>query len=409
MKRRVLPALAIGGVLALVVSACGSDDDDPAAAGSDATSDTAAPASGEPLKIMVIGSIEGLGLDFHQQVVGAEAGADGINERGGVNGRPIEVSSCNDQFLNDETAACARKAVSEGVVAVVGGFSASGDTSYVDILADAGIPVVGAWALGIVPTEDPLLTNDNSWPVAGGTALSAIGAGALAADQGADLVNIVARDGNTGLADLVQQGLDTADGSAKVGKFVEMPLGTADVSPFVASAVQGDPDMIVILHAAGETAKTIAGLRQAGSDAKIIVSSTSLTETNLDSLGDAAEGVYFTAQFLLPAAGGDLVEQYVDEVDAVDADAPKDDFGQNAYAAVTAFASVAASLEDVTGAALVDALNRADSVDLGIGPKIDFTDPQGGIPRMFNPNVLFGVVDSGDLTLLSDDFVNVLA
>jgi ABC-type branched-subunit amino acid transport system substrate-binding protein len=391
------------------LGACGSDDDEDASSSTttEPTSETSAPATGEPLKIMVIGSIEGLGLDFHQQVVGAEAAAAGINDRGGVNGRRIEVISCNDQFLVDETTACARRAVSDGVVAVVGGFSASGDSSYVGTLADADIPVIGAWALGFDPTQDPLLNSPNSWPVAGGTALSSIGAGALAAQEGAELVNVVANEGSTGLGDSVQVGLDSGGGSATVGKQVEMPLGSADVSPFVAAAEEGNPDAIVILHAPGEAAKMIAGLRQAGSDAKLIVSSTSLTESNLASLGDAADGVFYTAEFLPPATGSDRVLRYVEEVDAIDADAPKDDFGQNAYAAVTAFAAVAQTIDEITGEALIAALNAAEDVDLGIGPVISFTESQGGIDRMFNGNVLFGIVDGGDLTLLDENYVNV--
>ncbi|MFF7975258.1 ABC transporter substrate-binding protein [Streptomyces sp. NPDC007905] len=102
-----------------------------------------------------------------------------INAHGGLNGRHLEVLTCNDHNDSVGAAKCARRAAAEGVVAVVGSYSQFGD-SYRAPLESAGIPYIGGY--GVTNEE---FTGPMSYPVNGGQAALLAGLGrALAATCG---------------------------------------------------------------------------------------------------------------------------------------------------------------------------------------------------------------------------------
>ncbi|WP_225824493.1 ABC transporter substrate-binding protein [Streptomyces naphthomycinicus] len=92
----------------------------------------------------------------------ALAYAKWINSQGGVNGRRLEVLTCNDHNDGVGAAKCARRAAAENVVAVVGSYSQFGD-SYLAPLEGAGIPYIGGYGV----TNDEF-TGAMSYPVNGG-------------------------------------------------------------------------------------------------------------------------------------------------------------------------------------------------------------------------------------------------
>ncbi|MFD4259616.1 ABC transporter substrate-binding protein [Streptomyces sp. NPDC058534] len=92
----------------------------------------------------------------------AQAYARWINDRGGLDGRKLNVLTCNDHNDSVTAAKCARRAVKENVVAVVGSYSQHAD-SFFPVLEGAGIPYIGGY--GITNTE---FTSPLSYPVNGG-------------------------------------------------------------------------------------------------------------------------------------------------------------------------------------------------------------------------------------------------
>ena len=62
------------------------------------------------------------------------AAARAINAAGGVNGHPLVVDSCNDQGDPNLSATCARKMVSDHVVATFGDISAGNADAMATIL-----------------------------------------------------------------------------------------------------------------------------------------------------------------------------------------------------------------------------------------------------------------------------------
>ncbi|WP_030941008.1 ABC transporter substrate-binding protein [Streptomyces sp. NRRL S-646] len=92
----------------------------------------------------------------------AQAYARWINAHGGINGRKLNVLTCNEHNDSVAAAKCARLAVKENVVAVVGSYSQYGD-SYLPELEGSGIPYIGGY--GVTTAE---FTSPMSYPVNGG-------------------------------------------------------------------------------------------------------------------------------------------------------------------------------------------------------------------------------------------------
>jgi hypothetical protein len=85
-----------------------------------------------------------------------------INSKGGINGRKLKVLTCNDHNDTVSAANCARRAVDENVVAVVGSYSQHA-RSFFSPLEAAGIPYLGGYGV----TDDEF-TSPLSYPVNGG-------------------------------------------------------------------------------------------------------------------------------------------------------------------------------------------------------------------------------------------------
>ncbi|MEU6391819.1 ABC transporter substrate-binding protein [Streptomyces sp. NPDC046939] len=107
----------------------------------------------------------------------AQAYARWVNAHGGVGGRRLKVLTCNDQNDSVVAAKCARSAVDQHVVAVVGSYSQHG-RAFLSPLESAGIPYIGGYGVSDAEFASPL-----SYPVNGGQAALLAGTGEqLAAD-----------------------------------------------------------------------------------------------------------------------------------------------------------------------------------------------------------------------------------
>ncbi|WP_330339284.1 ABC transporter substrate-binding protein [Streptomyces sp. NBC_00557] len=141
----------------------------------------------------------------------ALAYAKWINANGGIDGRRLQVLTCNDHNDSVGAARCARYAADENVVAVVGSYSQFTD-SYSAPLEGAGIPYIGGYGV----TNDEF-TGQMSYPVNGGQPALLAGLGkALAAACGT--ISLVRPDSIAGdeLPVLLDAGL-RAGGHAKAG------------------------------------------------------------------------------------------------------------------------------------------------------------------------------------------------
>src|SRR5262249_22679142 len=95
-----------------------------AASGRDAPAGVSKP-TGAALKLMVV--YEGVGSVTNPEAPeGAIAAAKAINAAGGIKGRPIQIIACDTKSDPTTATGCGRRAVSEGVVAIVGSITLFG-------------------------------------------------------------------------------------------------------------------------------------------------------------------------------------------------------------------------------------------------------------------------------------------
>lgn len=107
----------------------------------------------------------------------AQAYARWINAQGGLGGRKLNVLTCNDRNEAVAAAKCARRAVEEHAVAVVGSYSQHAD-SFLPVLEGAGIPYIGGYGITNAEFTSPL-----SYPVNGGQPALLAGLGSTLADS----------------------------------------------------------------------------------------------------------------------------------------------------------------------------------------------------------------------------------
>ncbi len=93
-----------------------------------------------------------------------------VNSQGGVNGYKFQLIDCDSKYDPSSAHQCAQKLISQGVLAIVGWLSLSGEQNETGYLASQGVPIIGG--LG-VPSEysSPLSYPTTPSLVTDGTAL----------------------------------------------------------------------------------------------------------------------------------------------------------------------------------------------------------------------------------------------
>jgi ABC-type branched-subunit amino acid transport system substrate-binding protein len=408
MSGRLVRALLAGGIAVALFAAC-SDDGGGDSGGGGTTDDPGADLTGEPIKLMVTGAFDAFGADYSQVPAAAKAAADAIEADGGINGSPIEIIECNQASAN-EASDCARQAVEEGVIATVGTFSSyAADT--LPILQEAGIPQVAPYLVGFDDYTSPI-----NYPVMGGTLSAVAGMGAQLADGGASTMNVTYLDIGPGAlaADLADVGAEPRD--AEVISKTPVPEGTVDFSPVVAEATEGDPEGVAMLLTNRDAPGYVRSLEQSGFEGDIAASTSSFTPSQLEELGDTVEGLAVPNSFL-PATytENEAVQQFNDEIDTYAGDIVKDDAAQNSWLGVHLIDDLMEGANEVTAATLTEALDTTGPIDLGLLPPISFQQgtmiealAPGVELRVYNPTVVYTVVEDGELVAVDGEFVNPL-
>ncbi len=400
-KRASLAALLVA--VALIVTACSGDSD---SGGGDASANPGADLTGEPVKLFVLYSGGGqTGSDTTETLQGAQVAASAVEAAGGINGRPIQLIGCEDEFDPNVTADCARQAVGDGVLAFVGAFTTYGD-NYVPIAEAAGIPVVAPFAISF-----PEFTSELSYPIIGGSPATTAGMGAQLVDvAGAETINVSYLDIEQGAlaATLVGEGLTPR--GLEVASETPVPPDTAELAPQIAAATGGGTDGIVVALDEDQNVLYIQQATQQGVDIPLASSSANIGPDALETLGDDAEGLLVTSNFKPTTMDDPGVAQFLSEVDDYEPDLEINDKSMNAWAGVHLLADVLEGKPDATPQDLITALNGAVDVDLGLIPPISFDEATplfgGAVTRVFNPNVLYTKVENGELVADTGEFVN---
>ncbi|MFF8607756.1 ABC transporter substrate-binding protein [Streptomyces sp. NPDC015346] len=359
----------------------------------------------------------------------AQAYARWANASGGIDGHELRILTCNEQNTSAGAAACARRAVREKVVAVVGSYSQNG-RAFMAPLEAAGIPYIGGYGI----SEDEF-TSPLSYPVNGGQASLMAGHGMQLAES-CRKVSLVRPDTLAGdkLPDLLNSGLRKSrhGGATDIPAVEDAGEYTQQAGRARTKAGREDGCVAAVL---GERTQTFFDSfrrlpepepedeRNTDDDSvdAVRISSVlgSVSQPVIDRTGGARspfEGAYVTGWY--PEANDarwapmrKVIQRHAFADNRVD---PADAGVQTTWIAYTVLKKVIESLDrdTITAGAVSHALDRGVTIDTGgLTPELRwrYEDMLGAprFPRIVNHQVTFQVVRQGRLVAQKPGFVDV--
>ena len=409
-------------VTAFVVSSCGGSDE-PAAAdppagetteapADDSTETTEAPAddmaeaTGEPIKLMTVTTLNAAGPTYENISNTAKLYADYINARGGVAGRPLEVTVCDEQFDPAVATTCARQAVEEGMVSIVGSFTFFAE-SIVPVIAESSITWFGA-CCPITPAE---LSNPYSFNI-GNQPMYAVGAVKKAVDDGCENINAVIIDGAQVFIPPMESAIAALGKS--FGDTVILPPTAQDYSAEVAQATSGADCVISIISETPFITWNTAWA-QSGTEARQYGPQGNLNAVSAKGAEEATTGDIIVGMYPdISTAPWDEYRAALDEAGIADDGNDYNSLGgMGTWAAYVGFTKIAETIDgEITAESFYNAANTTSSLDLdGMVPILDFTtewtEGLEGYNRLFNRSVVYSTLDNGVVVPLEGGFEDV--
>lgn len=406
INRKIGQALATLAVLGLLTTACGGGAST-SEEGTDAPaeSEVAAP-TGEPIKVMTVTTLNASGPTYQNIADTALAYEQYINARGGIAGRPLEVTVCDEQFDPAIATTCARKAVEEGMVSVVGSFTYFGE-SIIPLIAQSNITWFGT-CCAIAPSE---LTSKHSFPI-GNQPMYGVGMVKRAVEDMCKKINAVVIDGAQIFLPPMENAIKALGQS--FDKVVIVPPTSQDVSAEVAQATRGADCVVAVLSEQPFTVWNRAWA-DSGTTAKLYGIQGNLNEISAKGTEAATDGAIIGGMY--PDISTEPWAEYRVALDEAKLDLTKQDYnslgGLGTWAAYTAFKIVAESITgEVTADSFFEAASVTSNLDLGgMVPVLDFTqewtDGLEGYQRLFNRSVVFSILEMGKVVPLTTEFEDV--
>jgi len=363
MRKNGVRALAAGVALTAVLAGCGSDDDKGSSSSTSSQSGAAASttattkqASGAPIKYMIIVPVQTVqSQPLPEAVADAKAAAKAINAAGGVKGRPIAISFCDEKGVPTQATACARKAVSDKVDAVF--LTSNFGATIQPILTAANIPAVGSNPYTPSDGSDP-----NSFPMIPGSDIYHTAVPFLVKQAGKNSLAAATYD----IANAQQKAVEMKASSPKAGVdfkgFTAFPATTTDWSPVVQKLKKMGAEAVSLVTAGQAIPPIIKTANQFGYKPQWVGNPTGVTPEIIKQLGSMADGMLFTSP--LPPLDDPRLKQFNDEIAAAKASGIDNTAatypGVVAWLGTHGLAAIADKVQgEINGKSLTDALNAA--------------------------------------------------
>ncbi|MDA5286572.1 ABC transporter substrate-binding protein [Streptomyces sp. Isolate_45] len=400
--------------------------------------------SGDTITVMTFAPIGTKATNMPGMPGMAKAYESWVNANGGIKGRKLRVLTCNEKNTPTGAADCARKAVAERAVAVVGSYSQHGRAFMAPLEAE-GIPFIGGYGVSAEEFQSTL-----SYPVNGGQPALLAGAGhqlgkacaqvslvrpdTLAGDTMPVLLNAGLKANKMSEASDIRAAEDSADLTPQArealnGSASPAPAGTPSGAPSTGPAggssggpaakdtkdgKDGKDNKQCVTAVLGERTETFfdAFRRIDGQHRNPQISSVlgSVSQALVDRTGGKEspfEGAYLTSWYPVStdplwAPMRKVITEQAFGDDSVD---PDDSGAQTTWIAYTVLNEVVKRFggdEEVTARKVAHALNRSESVATGgLTPDLSwrYQDMRAvaGFPRLVNGRVTFQIVQSGRL------------
>jgi ABC-type branched-subunit amino acid transport system substrate-binding protein len=389
-------ASSVAGSAVPVSSAPVAGSSAPAAVGS---------ASGVPVKVMVITRLSSPQGAFPGVPIMAAAKAAEINAAGGINGRPVSVEICDDHADGTDAETCARKAVADKVVAVVGSYSTNDDSVF-PILSAAGIPDFADF-LG-VPAD---YTDPDSYPTTGGTVagFAAMALGAVA--QGAKKIAVV----RLGIPP-TDPPMASITGALKtkgltVAADIKVPLTATDLSSYAQKAVSGGADAVYVILSNAQFGSLLTAISATGKHPMIIGIDTAITPQLVSQFGSALEGAV-VGHYYLPL-DNPAMAAFNAAVTKTGKSFPVDFPSENAYIGLGLFAQIAGTVSgELTAASFKQVLDTTSGITTGgITPTLQWKTPFDvkGFNRLTDRQATYSLVKGGKIVDSGAGYIDTTA
>jgi ABC-type branched-subunit amino acid transport system substrate-binding protein len=402
--RRVLPAIAVGAVLALVAG-CSSTSGATSASGS---GDPGGSGTGSVITLGGAGPVSDPTLSQPERKAAEEAAVAEINAAGGVNGHQLKLEYCDTQNNPNGELSCMRQLVQEKVSAIItpGLIADQSGRGYL-VAAAAKIPVIGGQ--GLTPVE---FATPGNFPIGSGIPGWAYGQVADLLKQGAKKIAFFGTTdpGSQYIIKLSQGALKSAHVAA-VRTVVVDPSTDPTFASGAAKVMAGGVDGIVFDSSPLDAPRAIAALRAAGYKGMISSITAIFASATLKALGSQANGLLLTSQLALTSDTANAgVSQFLADMKKYQPGAQVNETSETSWAGVKLFAAVMKHASDLSSTATWGAFSNlsAPARILVAGPYQvkSATVYLKGYPRMYNPTVQNGVIKGGILTPDGKGFVN---
>jgi len=380
MKIHAMRVLACG-LAATVLVACGSDDkSDPTSA------EVKAPPSeltGAPVKVAHISDIEAEGVTQADALGGVKAGVESVNENGGIDGHPVELTEvCNGERNPNAARACVRKAIDEGVVAFVGNMS-SADDGFIPVIDEAKVVSIGS-----IPLSPVTGASSSAFCFNGGLAAAVVGLAGALEQAGATKISFIypgnVGSASAGMKEAYSFGVESS-GIEDAGA-VPFNLGETQFDAVVAKAAADGVDGIALLSPGEPEAALIRAVKQYAPGVMISTPNSLLTPSVFDALGSTANDVLAVA-ITQPSTAEEVpgIVEFNKAMDAHDPDGQiaRNDLAINGWASVWALQRIATGLPEITRESLFAAVEGVEGLDLGgIFPPLTAPDREANPPGL---------------------------
>jgi ABC-type branched-subunit amino acid transport system substrate-binding protein len=371
---------------------------------------TASPArafKGSPIVTYTFADVNTQGPQYRNIQETARVYGDWIDAHGGINGHKLIVKFCDARGTPTAATACARKAVADHAVAVIGSFTFTGDAIVPTL--QAGHTAYFGLCCALSPTE---FHSPVSFPT-GDQPLYAVG-----------LVSRAVHDGCKKMVGVIIQGAEIFEpfmtAAAKhLGTsitYVSLPATAQDYSPQVAQATGGGTDCLLMVVSETPYIGWMGPFSQLGHYVRMygpqgnldekVIAAASPSVTN----GDVIAAMFTSLSLPAWANYRAALKQY-----KADPKQYYDTFGgQGTWAAYMEFTQIVQGMTGaITNTTFLAAASHAKIHLPGIVPDMDLSKPWGkvggpaGLYRLFNRTVVFNTVKNGKIVPLTTKFEDV--
>ena len=395
-------------VCSLALAACGDDDDEESGGSGETTTQSADAPQGDPIITYTITDVNTEGPQYKNIQETARIYQEWVNANGGIAGRPLEARFCDARGTPTDASACARKAVQDNAVAVVGNFTFTGD-AIVPILDKAGISYFGN-CCAISAAE---LTTESVFPM-GNQPLYGVGLVKRAVEDGCQNINGVIIEGAEAFQPLMDNAAKNLD--TKIGKYITLPATARDYAPQVAEATSG-ADCLVMIVSETPYVAWMSAYAQAGDQPTMYGPQGNLNEIAVRGNEQAAEGAIISGMY--PDLALPQWDDFRSAIEEYEAD-PDQDYnslgGMGTWSAYVGFTQIVEAIEgDITAESFLAQVPKT-KFDDGLGgmvPPLDFSKPWSedggpeGFDRLFHRCVIFSQIKDGKVEPLTEEFEDV--